>query len=172
MKKVNLKFFVMAFVAVLSMGFVSCSSDDADDVQSTVNVDVNFNGEGTRSIQACIQRAFSDVESRGYVATGKNVQVACDFSDPDKSINAVTTDAEGLNPADFVASRKLTYICDDVQFMIEENLATGYTAKWETGSLTGYEFKKGDDYLYVWAGAHVIATNNHINTNHSGGELF
>lgn len=172
MKKVFFKVLMMAFVAVLPAGFASCSSDDAEEAPAVVDVDVNFNGVGTRSIQACIQRAFSDVAERGYVATGKNVQIAFDFSDPDGKVVAVTTDAAGLNAADFVVARKLTYTCDDVQFMIEESLAAGYTPKWETGSLTGYEFKKGNDYLYVWAGAHVVATNSYINTNHSGGEMF
>lgn len=172
MKKVNFKFLVMALVAVLSMGFVSCSSDDANDALPDINVNVNFKEKGTRSVQACIQRAFSDVAERGYVNTGNNVQIACNFSDPAKTIIAVTTDADGLNSADFVTANALTYTCSDVQVMINDNLYVGYTPKWETGSLTGYEFKKGDDYLYVWAGAHVIASNGYINTNHSGGQIF
>lgn len=187
MKKVFFKVMMIAFVAVISAGFASCSSDDAEEV-STVDVDVTIkdvDGAGpnaTRAITAC-RNAWQWLTNHGYYSTGEVKQIAFDFAaadDADK-IYAITTDELGQNPCTIPGTETFFYRVEDVKDVITlclNNGVQGYNgpqqfAKWETGSLQGYEFKNAQgEVLYSWAGAHVIATNGYINTQHSGGEIY
>lgn len=181
MKKVFFNVMMSAFVAVLSVGFTSCSSDDAQEEQ-TSNVEVNL-AEGSRTIIAC-RNAWTWLAGNGYVWTGEVKQIAYDFATAQGSteIPALTTDELGQVPFYPAGHDDFFYFVAEVKDVINLCLNNGaqgingpkQTAKWETGSLQGYEFKNAQtgDILYAWAGAHVIATNGYISTQHSGGELY
>lgn len=182
MKKVS-KFFMIAFAAVLSMAFVSCSSDDAKSPAKEQKVEVILNADGTRSIIAC-RTAWQWLQNNGYTWTGVVKQVACDFSiaNADKTIYALTTDEKCENQYSTPETEDFFFRVENVRDVIKLSLNHGeqgkegnpnQVAKWETGSLQGYEFKNANNHiLYAWVGAHVIATNNFIDTQHSGGEMY
>lgn len=176
MKKVSFKFLMAAFAAVLALGFTSCSSDDYVE-EKTVDVDLDIDS-ATRALRNCAG-AFQWLQDNGYKATGKTFQIPCNFNkkEGDVKIWILTTDAEGQNKVTATGTEKFFYYGSDAMSVIDDVLnveAKGYTAKWKTGSITGYEFKKKTtgELVYLWVGVHVVATNGIINTEHSGGEMF
>lgn len=182
MKKVFFKVLMMTFVVALSAGFVSCSSDDAEAEITTTDVNVDL-GEGTRALTAC-RNAWQWLQNNGYTHTGVVKQVPFDFAAADETVKiyAITTDEACEIPCALPGTETFFFRVEDVKDVITlclNNGVQGYNgpqqfAKWETGSLQGYEFKNAGtgDVLYAWAGVHVIATNGYINTQHSGGEMY
>lgn len=189
MKKVSFKFMMAAFAAVLALGFTSCSSDDYVEPTKEVTVEADM----TRAIATCAY-AWNWLADNGYTHTGVIKQIAYNFDMDEATANsttmpAITSDPEGqvaVNFTDEYSGMSSTYSIADVKQMIgnslkqsgvvKDNNTNKYKAIWTTGSFQGYEFKKDVNgvttYLYAWTGAHVIATNGVINTQHSGGELY
>lgn len=159
MKKVSIKFLMTAFVAVLSLGFVSCSSDDVEEATSQV---VEFD-LGTRGIGACSQ-AGAWLEENGYTPTTECVQIACDFNVDTKPIYAITTDASGETQCS-EAPANYKYFVSDVQ----DKLGSFDPSVWATGSIKATVYKNANGaVLYLWDHVAVSTPQN----SHSGGNMF
>lgn len=175
MKKVSFKFMLAAFAAVLALGFTSCSSDDYEE-EKTVEVNLDMDS-ATRSILNA-QDALKWLQDNGYKKTGNTAIIPCNFNKKEGlfKIWMITTDADGQNRITNPGTDQFFYTGADAMSIIEKHLAIqgNYTAKWKTGSITGYEFKQKTtgELVYLWVGVHVVATNGIINTEHSGGEMF